>query len=100
MHVSVADRWFVALDQRSIGSGHDGWVAQVMAVHTERDGLWVQIAAADRPAATIVLHVSAATHLDEALTALERQRRPGDGPPAVIDLISGLPSVPPPLPSS
>jgi hypothetical protein len=79
------------LDQRPLGSGPSKWVAQVLAVHTERDGLWVQIAPADDPSATVVLHVSAATHLDEALTALEHQSRPSDGPPAVIDLIADMP---------
>jgi hypothetical protein len=91
MHIAPADRWFAALDQRPLGSGASRWVAQVLAVHTERDGLWVQIAPADNPSAIVVLHVSSTTHLDEVLDRLERQNRPEDGPPAVIDMVSGPP---------
>jgi hypothetical protein len=90
MHTSLADQWFAALDQHPIGSGQDGWVAQVLAVHTERDGIWVQVAPVDDPSSTIVLHVSSATHLDDVVTALERQSRPSEGPPAVIDLLVGM----------
>jgi hypothetical protein len=90
VHIAPADRWFAALDQRPLGSGSSRWVAQVLAVHTERDGLWVQLAPSDDPCATVVLHVSPATHLDEALNALEHQSRPSDGPPAIIDLMAGM----------
>jgi hypothetical protein len=90
MQISLADHWFAALDQRPIGSGQNGWVAQVLAVHTDGDGIWVQLAPADDASSTVVLHVSSATHLDEVLRALERQSRPSAGPPAVIDLLASI----------
>jgi hypothetical protein len=89
MDISFADRWFTALDQRQIGSGASGWVAQVLGVHTERDGLWVQLAPAGDLSATVVLHVSQATHLDEVVKALERRGRLDRTRTAVIDLLAG-----------
>jgi hypothetical protein len=73
MDVSFADRWFAALDQRQIGSGDERWTAQVVAVHHEADGLWVQVAPVSDLSATILIHVSAATSLDEVLDTLEKQ---------------------------
>ena len=73
MDVSFADRWFSALDQRQIGTGDGRWTAQVVAVHHEVDGLWVQVAPVYDLSATILIHVSAATSLDEVLDTLEKQ---------------------------
>jgi hypothetical protein len=73
MDVSFADRWFSALDQRQIGTGDGRWTAQVVAVHHELDGLWVQVAPVSDLSATILIHVSAATSLDEVLDTLEKQ---------------------------
>jgi len=73
MDVSFADRWFSALDQRQIGTGDGRWTAQVVAVHHEADGLWVQVAPVSDLSATILIHVSATTSLDEVLDTLEKQ---------------------------
>jgi hypothetical protein len=73
MDVAFADRWFAALDQRQIGSGDGGWTAQVVAVHHEPDGLWLQVAPVNDLAATILVHVSVSTSLDEVLETLAKQ---------------------------
>jgi hypothetical protein len=84
--LSIADHWFVALDQRQIGTGTASWVAQVLGVHREKDDLWVQIAPSVDPDVTIVLRLSLATAVDEALGALERRNPMFDGGSYVIDL--------------
>ena len=73
MDVAFADRWFAALDQRQIGTGDGRWTAHVVAVHHEADGLWVQVAPVSDLSATILIHVSATTSLDEVLDTLEKQ---------------------------
>ena len=80
-----ADEWFGALDQRRIGTGADSWVAQVLGVHSEREGLWVQLAPDDDAGATIVVHLSSSTQLAEVLAALERSGS-SERRPEVIDL--------------
>jgi hypothetical protein len=82
---SPADQWFAALDQRYIGTGDKRWVAQVLGVHGAPDGLWVQLAPNDDPGATIVLHLSMGTRVEDVLTALET-RSQFDGRPDIIDL--------------
>ena len=75
MDVSFADRWFADLDQRQIGSGDKQWTAQVVAVHHEANGLWVQVAPVSDLSATVLIRVSATTSLDEVLETLENQAR-------------------------
>jgi hypothetical protein len=82
---SSADQWFAALDQRYIGTGDHRWVAQVLGVHGAPDGLWVQLAPNDDPGATIVLHLSMRTRVEDVLLALET-RAQFDGRPHIIDL--------------
>ena len=82
---SSADDWFFALDQRQIGVGPHGWVAQVLGIHREHGGLWVQMAPLDNPSATLVLRVSTSTHLDDVLAALERRRPTEESKPEIID---------------
>jgi hypothetical protein len=82
---SSADQWFAALDQRYIETGDRRWVAQVLGVHRAPDGLWVQLAPNDDPGATIVLHLSMRTRVEDVLLALET-RAQFDGRPHIIDL--------------
>ena len=84
--ISSADQWFAALDQRRIGADTGSWVAQVLGVHCEGDGFWVQLASSEDPFATIILHLAATTQIDEVVGALERHTHAVDGRPAVIDL--------------
>jgi len=41
--ISVADIWFVALDQRSFTVGDVRWTTQVVGVHVDELHTWVQI---------------------------------------------------------
>jgi len=83
--VASADDWFFALDQQPIGTGPDRRVLQVLGIHRDGGGLWIQLAPDDDPFATIVVRVSAATQLPDVLHALEH-RSHGDGRPEVVDL--------------
>jgi hypothetical protein len=84
--LSAADHWFAALDQRQIGTGPRTWVVQVLGVHGGDDDLWVQIAPSVDPGATIVLHLSSETPVEEALRALEHRAPNVDRKPDIIDL--------------
>ena len=100
-----SDQWFAALDQRKIGSGSGNWVVQVQGVHSENDGVWIQISSSEDPFATIVLHLTATTSVGDVLAALERHDHPVDGRPAIIDLaawttrvVAGPACAAPPIP--
>ena len=80
-----ADDWFIALDQRRIGDGAAAWIIEVLGIHREPGGHWVQIATSGNPFATLVLRVTASTHLDDVLTALEWQRPSDQTKPEIID---------------
>jgi hypothetical protein len=81
-----ADQWFAALDQRRIGAGAGSWVAQVLGVHCEDDGFWIQLSSSEDSFATIVIHLVSKTPMADVLAALEGHSRPSDGRPAIIDL--------------
>lgn len=86
VETTFADQWFAALDQRRIGAGARSWVAQVLGVHCEDDGLWIQLSSSEDPFATIVLHLAPTTPIDDVIAALERHRY--DGRPAIIDVVA------------
>jgi hypothetical protein len=44
-----------------------------VAVHHEQDGLWLQVAPVNDLSATILVHVSVSTSLDEVLETLAKQ---------------------------
>ncbi len=77
--------WFFALDQRRVGTGTNGWVAQVFGIHRDQGDLWIQIAPAGTPFTTMILRLSASTHLGDVLIALEHAPFSESGP-AVVDL--------------
>ena len=83
--VASADDWFFALDQQSVGIEPDRRVIQVLGIHRDAGGLWIQLAPDDDPFATIVVRVSVATQLQDVLDALEH-RSPSDGRPEIVDL--------------
>lgn len=93
VETTSADQWFAALDQRRIGAGTGSWVVQVLGVHCEDDGFWIQLSSSEDSFATIVLHLAADTPIDDVLAVLERHSRPADGEPAVIDLAAWTTSV-------
>jgi len=89
-----ADQWFAALDQRRIGAGAGSWIAQVVGVHRDDDGFWVQVSSSEDPFSTIVLHLAPTTPIDDVVTALERHSRSAEGRPALIDLAAWPDRVP------
>jgi hypothetical protein len=83
---AVADRWFAALDQRPIGGASHGWIAQVLGIHVEADGLWLQIGTTGEPVTAILLHVSASTTTEDVLEVLERRAPGANEGPEIVDL--------------
>jgi hypothetical protein len=68
--LGLVDRWFRALDQRRIQTGHREWLIHVTSIFVdEGEGAWIQIADGAN-GASIVLRVSSSTSLDVALRAL------------------------------
>jgi hypothetical protein len=64
-----ADRFFVGLDQRSIGPS--GWTALVLGVHADERGLWIQVGRADNPEVSLVLRAPYDVPIERLVSALE-----------------------------
>ena len=76
---SAADAWFRALDGRIVQIGATTCMTQVLGIHGEGSELWIQVACAENPQLGLVLHVGAATRIEEVverLTADPPQARP------------------------
>ena len=69
--VDLVDRWFRALDQRSIHLGTRDWLVQVTGILIEEGVLWIQIADEARRAGSLVLRVASTTPVDQAVHALK-----------------------------
>ena len=77
--------WFRALDQRRIRVGHREWLLHVTGIFSGRDdNVWIQIADAHADGGSILLRVSSATSVEDALHALEKQRLTAPAHPIVI----------------
>jgi len=74
-----ADRLFLELDNRQIEDASGDWVAQVLGIHIAQRDVWVQIAPADAPRRSLLLHLSSratATHAIVALSAWSKTPTP------------------------
>ena len=69
--VDLVDRWFRALDQRSIHLGMREWLVQVTGILVHEGVLWIQIADESRRAGSVVLRVASTTPVDQAVRALK-----------------------------
>src|SRR5262249_45609146 len=56
---STADRLFAALDGRRTSGPCGSWEVHVTGIHIVQRDAWVQVAAADQPDRSVVLHLSA-----------------------------------------
>ena len=81
--LTAGDSFFVTLDRRPIGPR--GWIAQVQGVHEDRRGWWIQVARADDPTVSVVLHVPFDVTTDQMLAALALWQ-PSSADLEVIDL--------------
>jgi hypothetical protein len=69
--IDLVDRWFRALDQRSIHLGIGDWLVQVTSILVEEGVLWIQIADDTRRAGSVVLRVASTTPVEQAVYALK-----------------------------
>ena len=69
--VDLVNRWFRALDQRSIHVGMREWLVQVTGILIEEGVLWIQIADDPLRAGSVVLRVASTTPVDQAVGALQ-----------------------------
>jgi len=67
---SAADAWFRALDGRIVQIGAVTCMTQVLGIHGEGSELWVQMACAQNPQLSIVLHIGPATRIEEVVERL------------------------------
>lgn len=67
---SELDRWFDAIDHQQIGTGLDGWTAEVVGIHSSDGDLWVQVSPTEWPGNSVVLRVAQDSSMESALTAL------------------------------
>jgi hypothetical protein len=84
---TLAERWFAALDQRSI-DGVPPWTAHVLGVHQEGPVTWVQLAPASAPDEGLVLRLPPGATVDHALAALAAYSPAGHRFPKVINVMS------------
>ncbi len=77
---SAADTWFRALDGRILRIGATTCMTQVLGIHGNGSDLWIQMACAENPALSLVLHVGPATRVDDVLQRL------GTDPPTGVPL--------------
>jgi hypothetical protein len=74
--VELVDRWFRALDQRSIYLGLREWCVQVTGILADEGVLWIQMADESRTAGSVVLRVTPTTPVDQAVCALQGRSAP------------------------
>ena len=67
---SAADAWFRALDGRIVQIGAVTCMTQVLGIHGEGSELWVQMACAQNPQLSMVLHIGPATRIEEVVERL------------------------------
>jgi hypothetical protein len=68
--IDLVDRWFRALDQRSIHLEMRDWLVQVTSILVEEGVLWIQIAD-DTRRGSVVLRVASTTPVEQAVYALK-----------------------------
>ena len=67
---TAADAWFRALDGRIVQMGAATCMTQVLGIHGEGSELWIQMACADNPQLSMVLHIGPATRIEEVVERL------------------------------
>ena len=78
---SLADRWYLALDNQRLQIGARSWVVQVDGIHRHGDDLWIQLSRIGLDDRGLVLHVSAGVEIDDALRLLaarQGETQPGE----------------------
>ena len=67
---TAADAWFRALDGRIVQIGATTCMTQVLGIHGEGSELWIQMACAENPQLSVVLHIGPATRIEEVVERL------------------------------
>ena len=86
---SDADAWFAALDDRTIDLGPATCTARVLGIHTGPEGLWIQLSCEGDPNLSAVVHVTAATRVEDVLLRLKTDP-PVGRPLEIIDMYGRL----------
>jgi hypothetical protein len=64
---TAADAWFRALDGRIVKIGTNTCMTQVLGIHGEGSELWIQLACAENPELSLVLHIGPATRIEDVV---------------------------------
>jgi hypothetical protein len=78
---SLADRWYLALDNQRLQIGARSWVVQVDGIHSQGEDLWIQLSRIGIDDRGLVLHVTAGVEIEEALRLLaarQGETQPGE----------------------
>ena len=67
---TAADAWFRALDGRIVQIGASTCMTQVVGIHGDGSELWIQVACADNPELSAVLHIGPATRIEDVVERL------------------------------
>lgn len=79
---TAADAWFRALDGRIVQIGTTLCMTQVLGIHGEGSELWIQMACAENPELSVVLHIGPATRIDDVIERLASH--PPEGRPLEV----------------
>ena len=71
--MTVADWWFAALDQRSLVVNAVRWTTQVVGVHLDRFGTWIQIEFKEHRDTSLLLHLAPLAELHDAVAMLRAE---------------------------
>ena len=85
---SAADAWFRALDGRIVQIGATTCMTQVLGIHGAGSELWIQMACAENPQLSVVLHIGAATRIEDVVERLTTDP-PTGRPLEVISFATG-----------
>lgn len=67
----AADAWFRALDGLPMRIGTASCMTQVVGIHGNGSELWIQLACADNPELSVVIHVGSATRIEDVIERLK-----------------------------
>jgi len=79
---TAADAWFRALDGRIVQIGAVTCMTQVLGIHGEGSDLWIQMACAQNPQLSVVLHIGPSTRIEEVVERLMND--PPEGRPLEV----------------
>ena len=78
MSSNTAAWWFAALDGKLVAIDDECWTAEVVGTHVAGPDLWIQLAAADDPSRSALVHIRSTASRAKILSRLSPENREVD----------------------